>query len=266
MATIGFIGGGNMASAIINGILTKNFLPASELSLTDHNQSKKDYFKAKGLTVFEDIATVVKTSKYILLAVKPQSIPNVLKEIKPLLNTKHVIISIAAGISAEKLKNILGENCKIVLVMPNTPLMLGCGASVACNIAPTTKDEYEFAKAVFACSGMVAELDASLINESIPIHGSSPAFIYLFTQIIVNKAVEKGIDAQTARNLFCQTLIGAANMMLHSQKNEQELIDMVSSKGGTTVKALETLKVMGFDKALSQAFDDCIARAYELGK
>ncbi len=266
MNKIGFIGGGNMANAIIQGILHKNFLPASQIAVCDHNPAKCEAFLARGIAIQPDEIAVVKDAKYIVLAVKPQGLPPVLQAIAPYMRPEHVVISIVAGMSSLYLRQMLGQSCKVVVVMPNTPLMLGAGACAISRTDGVLEEEFQFVREAFGCGGIVEEIAESLQNTSIAVHGSTPAFLYLFAKTIINYAAKLGMQEETAKNLFCQTMIGAAKMLLESGKEPQALIDMVCSKGGTTLKGLEALENGRFCQTIEQAMDACIQRAKELGK
>ncbi|MEA5012096.1 MAG: pyrroline-5-carboxylate reductase [Angelakisella sp.] len=260
------IGAGNMATAIIDGVLHAGFLSPSQMGFYDHSPEKQDAMTIKGLTFFQNVEELCSNSRYIMLSVKPQVVESVLIQMKGHLTKDHVIISIAAGISEHFIKDILGEETKLVLVMPNTPLMVGEGATAISCCQPTTLQEFEFVKQIFSAAGMVREVPSSKLNEIIPVNGSSPAFIYLFAKCFCEYANEQGIDPKTANDLFCQALIGSAHMMLKSGKTHQELIDMVTSPKGTTLMGLEALEKGNFKNVIEECCKATIQRAYELGR
>lgn len=266
MATLGFIGTGNMASAIYNGIVSKQILPAAEIGVYDISAAKLADFAQKGSVVCATAQEVVQSCRYVVLSVKPQNYEELLKELATVAKPETVFISIAAGMTAPYIKSCLGYDAKVVVVMPNTPMLIGYGTTAMSNAAPTTDEEFAYVMGIFAAAGEVAEIPADKMNEVIPFNGSSPAFIYRFAQIFVDKAVELGFDADTANKLFCSTLIGSARMMLDTGKTHQELIDMVSSPGGTTISGLKAMNERGLDTVLRAGIEDCIKRAYELGK
>ncbi len=261
---IGFIGAGNMAGAIIGGIVAKDLLKPQQIGVFDISDARLEECRGKGLVPFADIPSLVKDCGYIVLSVKPQQFPEVLPKVKEQMTPDKVIISIAAGITAKTIQDGVGFPCKVVLVNPNTPLMLGCGATALCRVEPCTVEEFAFVQNIFASAGMAVQIAQDKLNEIIPVNGSSPAFIYQFAKVIVNKAQQQGIDPELANRLFCQTLIGAAQMMLQTGKSHQELIDMVCSPGGTTLAALKAMEENGFSKALESGYDACVARAKEL--
>ena len=149
--------------------------------------------------------------------------------------------------------------------MPNTPVLVGCGASALSCINPTSREEFEEVKNIFAASGLAVEISSDLMLEVIPINGSSPAVFYWMAQIFVENAVRRGFDFETANKLFCATMEGSAKMIIQAGKTHQELIDMVSSKGGTTLAMSSAMKESGFENSLLKGFDACVERAKELG-
>lgn len=266
MYKIGFIGSGNMAYAIAKGIVRNNLLPASGILMNDINADRLESLAGEGFAIAQTSTELVSNCAYVVLSVKPQHFAGLFETIKGAVNKDTVFISIAAGITAQAIKENLGYDAKVILVMPNTPVLIGCGTTAMSRVAPTTPEEFSFIKEIFAATGHVEEIPAHMMNEVIPLNGSSPAFIYRFAEIFVHEATEMGFDADTANKLFCHALIGAANMMLETGKTHKELIKDVSSPGGTTLKGLEALEKCGFESAVQHAIHDCIERAYELGK
>ena len=267
MYQLGFIGAGNMASAILGGVLGSGVLAPQQICAADINPERCRAFSEKGVSVLQSGTQVVKDSQFILLAVKPQNVEEVLGKAAAAFAPDKVVISIAAGVSANCIRRLLQcEEAKIVLVMPNTPLLIGEGSVAVSRSDGVGDEEFLFAKSLFSSAGKVEEIPPSLMNEVIPINGSSPALIYLLAKIVSEYSEKKGIPYETANRLFCQALIGSAQMMLQSGKSHQELIDMVTSPGGTTYKMLDGLNECGFAHAVEDSFDRCIKRAYELGK
>ena len=263
---ISFIGAGNMATAIIRGIAnsthSQNYKITAYDVLNEKVKSLEQYHVVAAATMEE----AVTDADFLFLAIKPQNFEEVLTEIKPFLRRETVVVSIAAGITSSYLKSMLFDDCKVVLVMPNTPLLVGCGASALCHSDPTSEEEFQDVCDIFALQGEIAILPEDKMKEIIAIKGSSPAFIYLFTKGFVEYAKEVGIQETTALELFCQTLKGSAEMMLHSGHDLDTLIQMVSSKGGTTIAGLEQLQHGKLLETIEQACKSCTARAYELSK
>lgn len=255
-----------MAGAIINGIISSKMLRPDGIAVYDINQDVCGSYQTRGFRACNTIGQLVAECNYVILSVKPQNFTDVMAGVKVAASSETVFVTIMAGISAEAIKRELGFDAKVIRVMPNTPLLVGYGSIALSRIEPATADEFGFIKEVFASAGKVEEISPNMMNEVIPLNGSSPAYIYLFAKVFVDRAVELGFDAGVANRLFCNSLIGCAKMMMETGKTHQELIDMVTSKGGTTFKGLEALARNHFDQALLECFDDTIKRAYELGK
>ena len=266
MKQISFIGAGNMATAIIKGILGSDIASRYEITAYDVFPEKVDELRPYGVCAARELKDAAEKADFLFFAVKPQNFEEVLTAVKPYFSSKTVVVSIAAGITAEYIKSFLGENCKVVLVMPNTPLLLGVGASALARVEPTSEDEFSDVCEIFSASGEIAVIPVDKMKEIIAINGSSPAFIYLFAKSFVSYAESVGIDSDAALKLFCQSLKGSAEMMLHSGHSIDELIAMVSSKGGTTIAGLERFAAHDLDAAVRDACEHCTKRAYELSK
>ncbi len=263
---LGIIGGGNMAAAIIQGIIKSGMLKPDEMGMYDISGDRVEYFKGLGLVGFDSPQTLVSESRYLLLAVKPQNYEELLPQIKDDMDGDTVLISIAAGISADYISAQLCKPAKIVQVMPNTPLLVGRGATAMSFVPPTTEQEFDYAVKLFSCAGAVERIDNKLMNEVIPLNGSSPAFIYRFAKVFCDHAQTLGFEREVANRLFAHTLIGAATMMLETGKDHQSLIDMVTSPGGTTFEGLKVMDKYDFTKVMTDTYDATVRRAYELGK
>lgn len=261
MNKLGIIGTGNMGAAIINGI---------KKSGMDVEMFAYDKFTEKlntlPVTACADETAVVKECKYILLAVKPQMLGEVLDKIAPTVTENTVFISICAGISAEFIRNHTVSAAKVVLVMPNTPMMLGVGASAMSRDELVSDEEFDFARSVIGSCGITEVVPNDKMKEVIAINGSSPAFIYLYAKGFVDYAAEVGIGEKEALNLFAQTLIGSAKMLTDSGMTVDELIKQVSSPGGTTIAGLEKLYEGDITGDVRNACVACTKRAYELGQ
>lgn len=263
--TLGVIGTGNMASAIVGGILRQGLLAAGDMGFFDLDREKVQKFARQGAVAFENAPQVVENSRYVLLSVKPQNYPDVLREIAPACREDTVFISIAAGMTSSYIKSQLGYDARVVIVMPNTPLLVGAGAVALSQSAPVSAEEFAFVRSIFDAAGHTEVIPEEKMNEVIPLNGSSPAYIYYFAQVFVERAVQQGFDREVANRLFCSTLVGAAKMMTETGLSHQQLIDMVCSPNGTTIKGLDVMKEHHLKEAVEAGIDACIARAYELG-
>lgn len=266
MKKIGFIGAGNMATAIIKGLISQYGGKSDFINVFDLSSQKCDIMKDMGANVFKSCAEVIENSSIIVLAVKPQNYAEVLGSVKDVINIDKTIVSIAAGISISYVQNMLGCNCPVVRVMPNTPLLLKKGASALCPSENISDEDRDIVYNMFAGSGVCEYITEEHMNEIIAVNGSSPAYIYLFAKAMADYAENCDIDYKQAMNLICAVFEGSAAMLRDSGDSADVLIEKVSSKGGTTIAALERLKEHGFYEAILDAMDACTKRAEELGK
>ena len=257
-----------MGSALIRGV-SKSGIDC-KLYAYDKDTEKLDSLSDTGAVICSSASELVSKCRYVLLAVKPQVLGDVLDSIKHAVTPDTIFISICAGISAEYIRSRTIPEVKVILVMPNTPMMLGMGASaISSDTDPSDGnfvDDFDFAMSVLRSCGIAEYVPITKMKEIIAINGSSPAFIYLFAKGFIDYAREQGIDEITATDLFAATLAGSAKMLTESGMTVDELIKQVSSPGGTTIAGLEKLydgKLLDTVKAACEA---CTKRAYELGK
>lgn len=264
MKKLGFIGVGNMGGAILKGIEGK--LGNTAVFAYDANAEKLADLRIVGATAAGSAREIAEKCDFILLAVKPQHLGEVLAEIKDSVKPETVFISICAGISAEFIRERTIPNAKVVLVMPNTPMMLGCGASAMSHDETVSEDEFAFARKVIGSCGITEVIPTDKMKEIIAVNGSSPAFIYLYAKGFVDYADSVGIDKDVALRLFAQSLIGSAKMLTESGMTVDELIKQVSSPGGTTLAGLDKLYEGDLTGDVKNACEACTKRAYELGQ
>lgn len=266
MYNIGFIGTGNMGTAIIKGILGSSLSDVISVFATDTDRTKLESLEKLGITPLENSQEIVKKCRYVVLAIKPQVFDVVLDSIKDYVTADTVIVSIAAGITAEYIQKKTNPDARVILVMPNTPLLLGEGATALSKSKNTSDEEFRLICDIFSSCGIIEVIDISKMKEIIAINGSSPAFIYLFAKGFVDYAKNEGIDEKSALDLFAQSLIGSAKMMTSSGYSIDELIKMVSSPGGTTLRGLDELYKGNLVDVVNNACKSCTSRAYELSK
>ena len=266
MKKIGFIGAGNMATAIIKGLIAQTNGNADYINVFDVSSEKCELMKEMGVNICDSGVSVVKESNIIVLAVKPQNYSEVLDSLKAVVSEDKTFVSIAAGISIAFVQSGLACNCPVVRVMPNTPLLLKKGASALCPSANISDEDKEIVYNMFAGSGVCEYITEEHMNEIISVNGSSPAYIYLFTKAMADYAQAQGIDYDKAMNLICATLEGSAAMLRESGDSADVLIEKVSSKGGTTIAALNKLREHAFYEAIQDGMAACTKRAEELGK
>jgi len=262
---IGFIGAGNMATAIVNGLL-KSHTPEETIFVHDCNVRQLKHMAELGVNIAYTIEELVENSDIIVLAVKPQNYDEVLAEIKTAVTDKKIFVTIAAGISIDYVRKGLGMDCPMVRVMPNTPLLLGKGATAVCRSENISDKDFKTIYNMFAHSGEAVELPEEQMNSVIAVNGSSPAYVYLFAKAMTDYAVSVGIDKDTALKLVAQTFIGSAEMLLSSGDDPDTLIQKVCSKGGTTIEAVNVLNENNVPQIIMEAMTACTKRAEELGK
>jgi len=262
--TVGFLGFGNMAYAIAGGMIKEKEKLDCDVISFDPSFDKAG--RLAGVRAVKSAELLAEQSEIIFVCVKPQSIEEALYPISEILSKDKLVVSIAAGVSVEKIKGLIYNRCPVVRVMPNTPLMLGKGTVAIARPDDVDEEKYNLVKAIFSSVGSVYEIEPDKFNEVIPVNASSPAFIYLFAKIISECASSCGIDKTDALNMFCDTMIGSAEMIKNSGIDIDDLIKMVCSKGGTTVAALDAMTESGFEESISNGFTACVERAAELGR
>lgn len=264
MKKIAFIGAGNMASAIVGGILSSNLTQPSNIILFDKNMQQYSKFNENclhGTSIKESVSS----ADYIFLSIKPQNVKEVLEDIKKCNISNKIFISICAGITIESIENVLGH-VKIARAMPNTPLLIGQGTTGLCKNNLITDEEFKFIFDIFSSSGFVATVNESDINNVTALTGSSPAYVYLFAKALIDGAKKLGFNNENATKMVCNTLIGSANMILNGDLSIEDLIRMVTSPNGTTERALKEFNNNDFCDIVYKAMKACADRADELSK
>lgn len=265
--SVGFIGCGNIASAILGGMIGSGYITSDCVRVFDVDAAKADALHTTyGVGVCSRAEDVVAACKYVFLTIKPQVYDVVLGQIKSVVRPDNCLVDVAAGVSIDFVKRSIGFDCKVVRVMPNTPLLTGHGASALVKLPPVTDAEFNFVRGAFEASGVARVVDEDAIDAVIGASGSSPAFVFRFAKNIIEASTAAGLDADTATALVAQTLIGSAHMILESGLSIDELIRMVSSPNGTTVAGLAQMDATGFDDSVCAAVQAAVARSKELRK
>ena len=264
MITCGFIGFGNMASALCKGALAKKFIYPHHIYFTEKDDEKADIAKVEcGITPV-DLISLVNNCDVIVFAIKPQSIHALLKHF-PTPRHNQCFVSILAGTSMQQFSNILGD-IPLCRVMPNTPALLGHGMSALSFNKRVSIEHRQFISQFFNCTGKTIECEESLLDAVTGISGSGPAFFYKIAEAISELGQKEGINSHDALILIAQTMIGAGHMLLDSQKTPAQLIKTVSSPNGTTVAGLEAMKNSTFLDTFKMIINVAIARSKELGQ
>ncbi len=260
MPKYGFIGGGRMASAMVEALLSGGHAPA-EIAVSDKSKEVLAYHRGLGVGACESNIAVC-DAEYVFLAVKPQHLTEVLTEVGPQLEGKN-IVSIVAGVKTEKIGSFVKNPGSIVRVMPNTPMLLGRGA-VAISFGNAPEAVKTEVKALFSSRGLAVEVSEAELDAVTALSGSGPAYFYRFAKVLADSAAELGLESKTALQLAIATMAGAAEMMAASGKTPDELIRDVSSPGGTTVAALAAFDEENLDQALSAGVKAAYKRSKEL--
>lgn len=267
MKKIGFIGAGNMAGAIIGGIIKSNLVEsqnviASAKTMTNLNKLKDEY----NINVTLDAREVVKNSDIVFMAVKPNIFDGVLESVKDLIGDEKIVVSIAAGKSISSMENIIGDDKKIIRTMPNTPALVNEGMSALCPNKNIEDEELKIVKGIFDSFGKSEVVGEYLIDSVIGVSGSSPAYVFMFIEAMADAAVVGGMQRKQAYNFAAQSVLGAAKIVLESGKHPGELKDMVCSPGGTTIEAVKVLENEGMRSSVINAVCACIEKSKEMSK
>ncbi len=263
---LGFIGTGKMGEALIKGILHSKLIPPENIHASDVDFSKLRLLgKNYKINTCKDNCEAVINSDILIIAVKPQIVPEVLKEIKDSIKNQ-LIISIAAGVTIETYENALHKGTKVIRVMPNVAAVVGEAASAISAGSAVSKEDIADATAIFNAIGKTVLLPEHLMDAVTGLSGSGPAYIFMIIEALADGGVHEGLDRKTARTLAAQTVLGAAKMALEDTTHTGELKDMVTSPGGTTIRGLRVLEERGVRIAMMDAVIAASERAKELGK
>lgn len=265
---IGFIGCGAMASALAGG-LTRMGVAQEHMQAADPAPEQRANFeKNLKIRTLSDNVALVEQSDLIVLCVKPAVVPAVLSELTGQTDLKRPLwISIAAGVTIEALEGILPTGARIIRAMPNTPALVGEGATAYFTNAASTEEESETAEGLFSAVGLTWRTeDEALLNAVTGLSGSGPAYVFLFLEGLIAAGIAEGLPAEAAEKLAFQTVFGAAKLALHDERNPATLREQVSSPGGTTVAGLAELNAGGLGDILGRAVKAATRRSEELSK
>jgi pyrroline-5-carboxylate reductase len=265
--TIGVIGAGNMGSALLRGMAGGNYVNTESIWVYDTDLSKsRQLHQELCVNIAHSAKDLTKKCNIIILAVKPLYIADVLSEIVNFLTSAHLIMSIAAGITIEQLREAAGGKCHIIRAMPNTPALVGEGMTAIC-IDPSIPEEYiTIACSILQSCGKVEFITESQIHGATAISGSSPAYAYLFLEALADGGVMMGLSREQSYRMAAQSLLGAAKMVLQTGKHPGELKDMVCSPGGTTIDAIASLENDGLRGTIIKAVQVCAEKSMAMGK
>ena len=268
MLKLGFIGAGNMGSAILRGLVAAKYISADDMAICDLSARKLEALSDEipGLTCTESDVELAEMCDMIVLAVKPQYMAETIEHIYGELNAK-AVISIAAGWTVDQLADALeGSGATYLRAMPNTPAMVGEGMTAICEDTTFDQNDFEFAKGIFEAVGRAIVLPERLFDGVIAVSGSSPAYVFMMVEAMADAAVREGIPRACAYEMAAQTLLGSALMVLQSGTHPAALKDAVCSPGGTTIEAVEELERKGFRAAIMDAMKACADKSREMSK
>ncbi len=263
---IGFIGCGNMATAIISGIISNNFISGSDINVFDINTSSLKTAKGNyNISICSDEVEVVKKSDIVILAVKPDIIRTVLKKTDTALGeASPLLISIAAGKTLDFIAGCTKSNCRTIRVMPNINAKVGEAICAYCANSLATDEDKKTVDSMLSCIGKSLEIDEKFFSLFGVIGGSAPAFTYMYIDALARSGVKNGMKKEEALKIAAQTVYGSAKMILESETHPWELIDNVCSPGGTTIEGLASLQADGFENAVQNAVDKALEKDKKL--
>ena len=263
---LGFIGLGNMATAMIGGILQKGLVKPQEITGSARTQETLARAAEKyAVNVTLDNREVAKNADILFLAVKPQLFPEVIAQIRDCVLPRTLVVSIAAGRTLAYLREAFQRSeLKLIRCMPNTPALVLEGCTGVCATENVTKEELQQVLEVMNAFGTTGVLPERLMDVVVGISGSSPAYVFLFLEAMADAAVAEGMPRAQAYQFAAQAVLGSARLMLETGKHPGELKDMVCSPGGTTIQAVKVLEEMGFRGTVMDAVEACIAKSREM--
>jgi pyrroline-5-carboxylate reductase len=263
--SIAFIGGGNMATALIHGLLETKTARADQVLVSDVHEAGLSQLRERyGVSTSRDNRQACQRD-VVVLSVKPQIFPILLPELAAHVGAGTLVISIAAGVPLHAIEQCLPQS-RVIRAMPNTPALVSAGATALASGKRATSDDMTLARALFASVGRVVEVEDTQMDAVTALSGSGPAYVFLFAEALTAAAAELGLSPQTAAELAAQTLYGAGKLLLESAEAPSELRRKVTSPGGTTAAGISALESHQFAAAISACLRAAAARGAELGQ
>jgi len=267
---LGFIGGGRMGEALIQGLLKAGVISATDILVSDPVAARRAYLtESYGVKTFDsgEAANVWSACATVILAVKPQIMKDVLLAAKSNINDSHLLISIAAGIQSSFIDiNLSGCNCRIIRVMPNTPAFVLEAASALCAGPRATREDMDTAVTIFDSIGITVILEEKYFDAVTGLSGSGPAYVFTFIEALIDGGLKVGLNRPDAELLAMQTVLGSVKLAMSSKEHPAQLRAMVTSPGGTTIAGLHELETAGFNGIIMDAIEAATERSKELGK
>ena len=264
---IAFLGGGNMAEALIKGVIAAGTARPGTILVADVSAERLEHLgKNYGIIVLKTNVDAAREAGIIILSVKPQVIEQVLTEIAPVVDDEKLIVSIAAGVSLARIENALKKGSRVIRVMPNTPALVLAGAAALSAGSNATREDVSFVKGIFDSVGRSVVVDEKLMDAVTGLSGSGPAYVFMFIDALSDAGVKAGLPRPLALELAAQTVYGSAKMVLETKEHPARLRDLVTSPGGTTIEGLHALEKGKLRATLMNAVEAATARSKELGK
>ena len=263
---VGFIGSGNMGEALIKGLTAANVVPGEMIWASDVRGDRlKEIAGTYGIKLAPDNLHLVREADVVIMAVKPQIMAPVLREIASVFSRRKLMISLAAGVSTESIRASLGKDGRLIRVMPNTPALVLEGVTAIAKAEGLEPEDMDVAGEIFSAVGRVVVLDESLMDAVTGLSGSGPAYVALVIESLADGGVKMGLDRITAMTLATQTVLGAAKLLLETRLHPGALKDMVSSPGGTSIAGVAALEEGGIRTTFIKAVERATQRSRELG-
>lgn len=262
---ITFLGAGNMANALIRGLIRSGEKASNITATVKREERKVELEKTHGIAVGFDNVAAARDADVVVLAVKPQAMDKVLTQIAPVIDAKKLVISVAAGVPIAAIERRFPKGSRVVRSMPNTPALVGLGATAVSGGEHATPKDLELAKKLFDAVGTTWVLDESQLDAVTGLSGSGPAYIFLIIEALSDAGVKVGLSRHVALKLAAQTVYGSAKLLLETGEHPGTLKDQVTSPGGTAIAGLHTLEAGGLRTTLMNAVESATLRAKQLG-
>lgn len=264
---VAVVGTGNMGQALIRGVIEAQLVTPDQVCASDPRSEQRTACQERyGVHTSAVNAEAVRDAAVVVLAVKPQIVDSVLDEIRDVLGSQTVLISIVAGRTSASLEDRLAHRARVVRTMPNVSCLVGAGATAVASGSHATDDDIAMARRIFDAVGMTVVVDESLMDAVTGLSGSGPAYIFMVIEALSDAGVKTGLSRWDAHALACQTVLGAAKLAIETKEHPGRLKDMVCTPGGTTIAAVHELEAGGLRTTLINAVEVATRRSHELGR
>lgn len=264
---VGFIGCGNMGSAILKGMLHASLFDANNIYVyaadeTQHEKVKNEF----GIRIAKDNKEIMELCDFVILAVKPIHFPSVIEEIKDVYTSDKVIVSIAAGMMIDKIRKLFEQDVKVVRIMPNTPALVNEGASGICASDNISVQENQVVTSIFSALGVTVQIAEEKMHGVVAVSGSSPAYVFMFIDALIQGGMKQGLCYEDARLLASQSVLGAAKLVQESENSLDQLVKNVCSPGGTTIEAVHVLEDKQLKDIVMEAMEACANKSRKMSE